>query len=151
MRNENYDASRTPGSLSPARCPRITGVEYFNQTGWIAVFAGTDAEPRLVRDVEQWDEAGVALVVDPARGALRRVTHWSAFSHLERVKKVVSVLPGGGWRAQWNGEHDGAAPLAEPVLAWLISSDGNATPVTVDGSGLVSPATSADRIIAPGE
>jgi hypothetical protein len=126
-------------------------VEHFNQTGWIAVFTGTDTEPRLVRDVERWDESGVALVVDPARGTLRRVTHWSSFSHLERVKKVVSVLPGGGWSAHWNGERDGGTSLAEPVLAWLISSDGKATPVTVDGSGLVSPATSADRITAPGE
>lgn len=43
---------------------------YFNQTGWTAIFNGTDTENgRMVR-VECWDQAsGTALVVDPKRGA----------------------------------------------------------------------------------
>ncbi|MEU8589495.1 hypothetical protein AB0C59_21220 [Streptomyces sp. NPDC048664] len=50
-------------------------LRYFNQTGWTAIFNGTDTEiGRMVR-VEGWDQAtGTALVVDPKQGALRPVT-----------------------------------------------------------------------------
>lgn len=52
-------------------------LRYFNQTGWTAIFNGTETEiGRMVR-VEGWDPAtGTALVVDPQRGALRQVTDY---------------------------------------------------------------------------
>ncbi|MFE9332120.1 hypothetical protein [Streptomyces sp. NPDC006925] len=42
-------------------------LRYFNQTGWTAIFDGTDTEiGRMVR-VEGWDRVtGTALVVDPS-------------------------------------------------------------------------------------
>ncbi|SCF72187.1 MULTISPECIES: hypothetical protein [unclassified Streptomyces] len=72
-------------------------LRYFNQTGWTAIFNGTETG-RMVR-VEGWDQAtGTALVVDPKRGALRLVTDYEDFSHLERADQVVAAVPGGGWR-----------------------------------------------------
>ncbi|MET8538919.1 hypothetical protein ABZV67_46710, partial [Streptomyces sp. NPDC005065] len=58
-------------------------LRYFNQTGWTAIFNGTETEiGRMVR-VEAWDPAtGTALVVDPKRGAMRPVTDYEDFSHL---------------------------------------------------------------------
>ncbi len=71
-------------------------LRYFNQTGWTAIFDGTETEiGRMVR-VEGWDPAtGTALVVDPQRGALRQVTDYVDFSHLERADQVVAAIPGG--------------------------------------------------------
>ncbi|WP_271220353.1 hypothetical protein [Streptosporangium carneum] len=103
-----------------------------------------------MRDVEAWDpKTGTALVVNPQRGVLRPVTDYSDFSHLEQANRVVSALPGGGWHVHWNDE--GGAPLTEPVLDWLITSNGRATPITVDETGLVDTAELADKVIPPGE
>jgi hypothetical protein len=127
-------------------------LRYFNQTGWTAIFNGTDTEiGRMVR-VEGWDQAtGTALVVDPKRGALRAVTDYEDFSHLERADQVVAAVPGGGWRVQWKEEGPGGTPLTEQVLAWLITSQGRATAITVDAQGHVEDADGADAFIPPGE
>ncbi|MEV6204553.1 hypothetical protein AB0M64_31930, partial [Streptomyces sp. NPDC051771] len=87
-------------------------LRHFNQTGWTAIFNGTDTEiGRMVR-VEGWDQAtGTALVVDPKRGALRPVTDYEDFSHLERADQVVAAVPGGGWRVHWKDEGPGGTPL----------------------------------------
>ncbi|MER5319510.1 hypothetical protein [Streptosporangium roseum] len=103
-----------------------------------------------MQDVEAWEpKTGTALVVDPERGALRPVTDYSDFSHLEKANRVVSALPGGGWRAHWNDE--GGAPLTEPILGWLVTSNGRAAPITVDATGWVETAELADKIIPPEE
>ncbi|MFD0427110.1 hypothetical protein ACFQ60_46815 [Streptomyces zhihengii] len=47
------------------------------------------------------------MVVDPKRGALRPVTDYEDFSHLERADQVVAAVPGGGWRAHWKDEGPG--------------------------------------------
>ncbi|MFD5542730.1 hypothetical protein ACFWIJ_34160 [Streptomyces sp. NPDC127079] len=87
-------------------------LRYFNQTGWTAIFSGTETEiGRMVR-VEAWDPAtGTALVVDPKRGAMRPVTDYEDFSHLEKADQVVAAVPGGGWRAHWKDEGPGKTPL----------------------------------------
>jgi hypothetical protein len=122
-------------------------MRYFNLTGWTAVFTGNDTEIGRMRDVEAWDaETGTALIVDPQRGALRPVTDYPDFSHLEKAHRVVTALPGGGWRAYWSEED-----ITEPILAWLITSNGRATPITVEADGLVETAELADKIIPPKE
>ncbi|MEV0267077.1 hypothetical protein AB0I49_37845 [Streptomyces sp. NPDC050617] len=127
-------------------------LRYFNQTGWTAIFNGTETEiGRMVR-VEAWDPAtGTALVVDPKRGAMRPVTDYEDFSHLEKADQVVAAVPGGGWRAHWKDEGPGNTPLTEQVLAWLITSQGRATAITMDAHGYVDNADSADAFIPPGE
>lgn len=77
----------------------MVSLSYFNQTGWTAIFNGTDTEVgRMVR-VEGWDQtSGTALVVDPKRGALRPVADYEDFSHLERADQAEAAVPGGGWQ-----------------------------------------------------
>ncbi|WP_244297671.1 hypothetical protein [Streptomyces griseoflavus] len=127
-------------------------LRYFNQTGWTAIFHGTDTEiGRMVR-VEGWDQAtGTALVVDSKRGALRPVTDYEDFSHLEKAEHVVAAVPGGGWRVHWADEGPGGTPLTEQVLAWLITSQGRSTAIMVDAHGHVEDADGADAFIPPGE
>ncbi|MFE7276014.1 hypothetical protein [Streptomyces sp. NPDC057623] len=127
-------------------------MRYFNGTGWLAIFTGTETAIGRTVDVDAWDDAtGVALVVDPQGGSRRPVTDYPDFSHLERADRVVSALPGGGWRAYWKDEGPDSGPVTEQVLAWLITSKGRATPITVDAHGHVDDAESADRLIPPGE
>ncbi|MET8980348.1 hypothetical protein ABZX85_32560 [Streptomyces sp. NPDC004539] len=127
-------------------------MHYFNSTGWIARFTGTDTTMARAVDVDAWDEAtGVALVVDPQLGRRRPVTDYPDFSHLGLADRVVAAVPGGGWRAYWKDEGPDGGPLAEQVLVWLITARGGATPVTVDVHGHVNDAESADRLISPGE
>ncbi|MGW9211790.1 hypothetical protein ACWGR4_33065 [Embleya sp. NPDC055664] len=127
-------------------------LQYFNQTGWLAFFTGIETEIGRQRNVEGWDpNSGTALVVDTKRGALRPVTDYEDFSHLEPANRVVAAVPGGGWRAHWNDEGPGKTPLTEQVLAWLVTSNGRATPITMDAHGHVDDAYGADAFIPPGE
>ncbi|MEW2049883.1 hypothetical protein [Streptomyces sp. NPDC005476] len=127
-------------------------MRYFNGTGWLAIFTGTETTIGRTVHVDAWDEAtGVALVVDPKRGTRRPVTEYPDFSHLEQADQVVAVVPGGGWRAYWKDEGLSNGPLTEQVLAWLVTARGRATPITVDAHGHVDDAESADRLIPPGE
>ncbi|WLQ39900.1 hypothetical protein OG322_40750 [Streptomyces sp. NBC_01260] len=82
---------------------------------------------------------------------MRPVTDYEAFSHLEKADQVVAAVPGGGWRAHWKDEGPGNTPLTEQVLAWLITSQGRATAITMDAHGHVEDADSADAFIPPGE
>ncbi|GLX96444.1 hypothetical protein [Herbidospora sp. NBRC 101105] len=119
---------------------------YVNMTGWTAFFSGTAKLIGRARPVEGWDtETGVAYVVDPEQGRLRPVTDWEDFSHLERAEQFMAALPGGGW--ELDDEDDGPGA----VVAWLISSSGGATPVTVDLMGFVffNDMSLADRVTPP--
>ena len=71
----------------------------------------------------------MALVVDPKRG----------------------TISGGGWHAYWKDEGPDNGPLTEQVLAWLVTSRGRATPITVDAHNHVDDPGSADRLSPPGE
>ncbi|WP_416975873.1 hypothetical protein [Streptomyces sp. 4F14] len=125
-------------------------MDRFTATGWMAFFSGTETEMARQRDVEAWHPTtGTALIVDPRRGALRPVTDFEDFSHLERAHQIVGVVPGGGWQARWEEEED--TPLTQPVLAWIITSRGDATPVTVEPDGGIDSYGNADRLFAPGE
>ncbi|MFI6645418.1 hypothetical protein [Streptomyces sp. NPDC050504] len=127
-------------------------LRYFNQTGWTAIFSGTETETgRMVR-VEAWDPAtGTALVVDAKRGAMRPVTDYEDFSHLEKADQIVAAVPGGGWRVHWTDQGPGNTPVTEQVLAWLITAQGGAVAITVDADGHVEDAYDPDAYIPPGE
>ena len=123
-------------------------LRYFNQTGWTAIFNGIETEIGRMMRVDDWDPVtGTARVVDPQRGALRLVTEYEDFSHLERAGQVVAAVPGGGWRAHWKDEGPGKTPLTEQVLAWLITAQGRATAITMDAPGHVEDADTADAFI----
>ena len=130
----------------------VTSVRYFNKIGWTAYFSGVEGgEMARMRDVESWDPVtGVALVVDSDSGVLKPVTAYEDFVRLERAGRIVGVVPGGGWRAVWEGE-DGEGPLSRTVLGWLVTDIGGATPIVASPDGLVEIAESADRMISPDE
>ncbi|MFG2670468.1 hypothetical protein [Streptomyces sp. NPDC048445] len=72
-------------------------MRYFNGTGWLAIFNGTETMVGRTVDEDAWDAAtGVALVVDPKQGTRRPVRGYPDFSHLERADQVVAAVPGGG-------------------------------------------------------
>ncbi|MFB1045812.1 hypothetical protein [Streptomyces chrestomyceticus] len=102
--------------------------------------------------MEAWEPAtGAALVVDRERGTLRPVMDYEDFSHLEQVDQVVAAVPGDGWRVHWTDQGPGGSPLTEQVPAWLITSQGKATAITVDAHGYVEDADGADLFVPPGE
>ncbi|MFG2768939.1 hypothetical protein [Streptomyces sp. NPDC048350] len=126
-------------------------MRYFNGTGWLAIFNGTETMTGRTVHVDAWDETtGAALVVDPKRGTRRVVTDYPDFSHLEQADQVVAAVPGGGWQAYWKDEGPDGGPLTEQVLAWLITAKGRATPITVDVHGHLDAAESADRTMSAG-
>ncbi|MEV0442145.1 hypothetical protein AB0I84_17640 [Streptomyces spectabilis] len=51
------------------------------------------------------------------------------------------------WRVQWKDEAPGGTLLTEQVLAWLVTSQGRATAITVDAQGHVEDAGGADAFI----
>lgn len=64
-------------------------MHYFNGTGWLEIFNGTQTSIGRTVDVDAWDAAtGVGFFVDPQRGTRRPVTDYPDFSHLERADQV---------------------------------------------------------------
>ncbi|MFI9467389.1 hypothetical protein ACIHBQ_07940 [Streptomyces sp. NPDC052492] len=65
----NVQSKETGEARESVRDDGAVSLRYFNQTGWTAIFNGTDTEiGRMVR-VEGWDRVtGTALVVDPGNG-----------------------------------------------------------------------------------
>ena len=120
--------------------------QYFNNTGWVAVFSGTADVIGRTRAVEAWREKdGMALVVDPERGCLRAAVDFVDFLHLERAHKFGAVIPGGGWRVYWDDEGE-----YETVFAWYVSSNRRSViPLTISEHGHAEFADSADRFIPP--
>ncbi|UGT62574.1 hypothetical protein [Nocardia asteroides] len=124
----------------------------FTHSGWLAIFTGTDTLMGRSREVDAWDSiTGTAMIVDAEQGARRPVTDYPDFSHLERANRVVGVVPGAGWRACARGHmaNDPDSP-AEPVLAWLVSSRGVLTPVTMDADGEIGLDDTMSRYFPPG-
>ncbi|WP_083936410.1 hypothetical protein [Nocardiopsis ganjiahuensis] len=121
--------------------------QYFNPTGWVAIFSGTESVTGRARDVEAWRESdGAALVVDTQKGCLRAVFDYEDFSHLEKANKIAAVLPGGGWGVFWRDEGE-----IDPVFVWLVSSNGRRIiPVTMDEAGEVNVANCNDGLVRPG-
>ncbi|MFC9435963.1 hypothetical protein [Nocardia sp. NPDC057030] len=120
-------------------------------TGWVAIFSGNDFLVARTRVVDSWDLAsGTALVVDEQLGARRPVTDYADFSHLETADSIIAALPGGGWRGcmRGRGPHDDDSPR-EDVVAWLVLSNGEVTPVTVDADGYIGAEVDFDRFFPP--
>ncbi|MEU6944269.1 hypothetical protein ABZ957_03340 [Streptomyces sp. NPDC046316] len=100
-------------------------------TGWNAIFKPYRQEP-----VAGWDEAGYPVIVDAATG--RRLTVHDLpdheFCNLELVRhSFMTALPANDWQVVF-ADNDGAA-FHVPVLAWLFTADGRATPVIADADG----------------
>jgi hypothetical protein len=126
-------------------------VEYFNSTGWIAIFSGTEELVGRTRHVDGWSDSGEAMVVDPSSGTMRPVSSWPDFSHLEQAYKIVGVVAGGDWRAKWLNEGSDGTPLVEPIIAWAVTSHGNVIPLEASKDGTVESASLADELLPPAD
>jgi hypothetical protein len=93
------------------------------------------------KPVIAWDADGTAQVADQKTGRLRDADSWSNFAGLVVADSpVAAALPGGSWRACYTDDQGGE--ISWPVLAWLVHSNGQCTPVTSDRDGFVDDATS---------
>jgi hypothetical protein len=103
------------------------------------------------KPVIAWDDDGKPLVADDSQ--LVRASRWTNYDGvMEADAPVIAALPGQGWVVEYK-EDDGST-YTNPVLCWLVRSDGSTTPLDSDGTGYCDePATVGNfvRLIPPGE
>ncbi|MEU3529944.1 hypothetical protein AB0E62_40005 [Streptomyces sp. NPDC038707] len=76
------------------------------------------------------------------------VDSYADFVRLERVGRVVGIIPGGGWRASWHDDVEG--DMTQDVIGWLVTDAGKAFPVVLSEDGVGEFTDSADEMIPPG-
>ncbi|QYC44942.1 hypothetical protein Nocox_36940 [Nonomuraea coxensis DSM 45129] len=99
--------------------------------------------------VVAWDEGGYPYV--PGKHSLVPANSYSNFEGIHQDDApVVAAIPGGDWQVKWSNE-DGSA-YVEPVLAWIIDSDGGAKPISSDSDGIVDVVRTSNTVelICPG-
>ncbi|MFF7180162.1 hypothetical protein [Streptomyces sp. NPDC008121] len=98
------------------------------------------------KPVIAWDATGTAQVADEKTGQLRDANTWSNFAGVVKGKApVVAAIPGGTWRAEYSQDDEGS--MAWSVLAWLVHSDGECTPVHSDRDGAVDDPTTVSNFV----
>lgn len=104
-----------------------------NTTALVAVYNDNDGD-RFQRQIIAWDSEGYALIA-PATGSgfLQRAQDVRYFQGIvEDLSGLYSgyqqVIPGGGWMTQEEGDN-----ICSPVIAWGITHDGFAYPLTYQG------------------
>ncbi|MFB7609822.1 hypothetical protein [Streptomyces gardneri] len=105
--------------------------------------------PDESRPVHAWGDEGEPLVL--WRNELRRAQNIEGFKEVRERRQIVSVVPGGGWMTEWQEPGEGTL-FADPVVAWVVYSDGEARAIDTDSSGeatLLSPSSSNRRIYHP--
>lgn len=104
------------------------------------------------KPVVAWGEDGEALVADEKRGRLTLADSYSNFVGLDAADHpVVAAVPADGWSAVFE---EGGALHTDPLVAWLIHSNGSVTPAGVGRDGLSDDPTTIGnfvQLIAPGE
>lgn len=69
-----------------------------------------------------------------------------------QVMLTSHVIPGGGWRVEW--QFSSGNTVVEPILAWAFGVDGSAVALVVDERGTVEPLKSIStphRVLPPVE
>lgn len=103
---------------------------------FVAVFETEEGEEE--KRVIAWDDVYGAMIVDTETGELVTARNESGFKRLREapeLRRVVGALPSDGWRIRWQ---DGGMWVSEPLLGWLVFSDGTTLPVEHAGQGKVS-------------
>ncbi|WP_331736549.1 hypothetical protein OG426_54770 (plasmid) [Streptomyces canus] len=92
------------------------------------------------KPVIAWDDDGQALIVDERTGRLVPASNDGSFLGVsEGQHPVVAAIPGAGWRARYKNP-DGTT-TTDPLLAWIVRSDGSLTPIDTDLTGLADDVT----------
>ncbi|MGV9600796.1 hypothetical protein ACWDR1_29465 [Streptosporangium sandarakinum] len=103
------------------------------------------------RPVIAWDDNGIPLVAGD-RHLVPANTYKNYAGLCEDDENYIAAIPGDGWKIAWK-QADGSPDYIEPVLAWVVTSEGNARPISTDLNGevdFVRPSSDI-RMIAPGE
>ncbi|MEV0087264.1 hypothetical protein [Saccharopolyspora sp. NPDC050642] len=104
----------------------------FPPTGWVACFK-VDGERVIRRDVQRFSDDGVALVVDPERGTLVPAPSRAGFLFLEEEAAALGVVQSPpGWHV--TGKNADGSTFAEPVVAWVVDTNGTGLPIVANDS-----------------
>jgi hypothetical protein len=101
------------------------------------------------KPIVAWNDDGEALVVSD-RHLVCASSYPFFYCIQEADGRVVAAIPGGGYLARYKQET--GPPLDVPILAWLITEDGRAMPITSDSDGYGNEATESsnfESIIEP--
>lgn len=90
--------------------------------------------------VHAWDDDGYAVAL--WRGSLQRAQSIEGFKEVRERREIIGVVPGGGWMIEWQVDGEDAS-FADPIVAWVVYSDGQAVPVDTDSTGEAFPVTSS--------
>ena len=131
----------------PGYCGGMTYFPEYSPTGWLACYGESMKDSSDVRIVESWNAHGEALVVDAGRGLLVPACSLPNFLRLESTARVIAVIPSPpGWHQRvWGIRNDDSSTFDESIVAWLVDSVGNLTPV----GGLNSSKEPGDSYLSP--
>lgn len=82
-----------------------------------------------------WDDVYGAMVVDTEAGELVTARNENGFKRLREapeLRRVVGIVPAGDWRIRWQ---DGGTWMSEPLMGWLVFSDGAVMALEHAGEG----------------
>lgn len=100
---------------------------------FVAVFETEEGEEE--KRVIAWDDVFGAMVVDTETGELVTARNENGFKCLREapeLRHVVGVIPAGDWRVRWQ---DGGTWVSEPLMGWLVFSDGGVMALEHAGEG----------------
>jgi hypothetical protein len=84
--------------------------------------------------VHAWNDDGELLV--RWRNELRRAQSIEGFKEVRERRRIVGVVPCGGWMTEWQDPSEGTS-FADPVVAWAVYSDGDARAIDADAEAVL--------------
>lgn len=135
MEDVPYDANGPRSTIDDMNLVAPISSETFSPTGVMAVMVKQSGDKPFTEPepVQRWGPAGEPMIL--WKGAMRDATRLDEFVGLRQGRRVVSVIPGGGWRIRSAAAHERALNEAEgsihPVIAWAVTEQGQAVPITV--------------------
>ena len=90
----------------------------------------------VTKPVVAWSDEGHAMVLDTFEGKLVRADQLKNFDSVREEKPgPASMIPGGGWMYEFTDE-DGITERVQPVVAWVVSDEGNIVPCNLADDGI---------------
>ncbi|MFI1169190.1 hypothetical protein ACH4UM_37925 [Streptomyces sp. NPDC020801] len=109
----------------------MTNEVSYSTTGYYVYFH----DKKSSRPVEGWSPDGFPLIPSYGDGRLKKAQEFGSVLGIGTCGRVLGVLPADGWTARYSitgNADDPEGVIVLPVLSWIITSERNAHPVTVD-------------------